>query len=299
VDDDGIVTPLDLLTLAQYVARWPGIVINEPAADVNCDGTINPLDLLDLARHVGRWPGYETLPYIPPSPTVQIMSAVAPFRLSSEVLTPSVNVSGASGRVGDIVDVNISVTDNPGIVAMRLGVNYDDSVLRLVDVIDNGNLGQEYHRNVYSSPYTLFWVNGGSPTNFDYSGEVATLRFEILSQTAGTPVSVSYAGGDGDILNFDRKSVYFEVNDGYVSALPSNEITLIGAFPTASVKVLSGNKNDLTITVTETYSDGSIKKITETVSINSNAAGSYRVGRYVVYVDTKGNDQIRQCYIMN
>ena len=76
-------------------------------------------------------------------------------------------------------------------------------------------------------------------------------------------------------------------------------ITLVDATPSASVKKLNGNKNDLTITVTETFSDGSVNKITGTFSINNNAADLYTVGEYAVYVDTKGNDQIRQCYIMD
>jgi len=76
-------------------------------------------------------------------------------------------------------------------------------------------------------------------------------------------------------------------------------VTLVDATPSASVKKLNGNKNDLTIAVTETYSDGSINEITETFSINNNAAALYAVGAYVVYVDTKGNDQIRQCYIVD
>ena len=67
----------------------------------------------------------------------------------------------------------------------------------------------------------------------------------------------------------------------------------------ASVKKLNGNKNELTIAVTETFSDGSANTITGTFSINNNAAGSFEIGPYAVYVETKGNNQIRQCYIMN
>ena len=65
----------------------------------------------------------------------------------------------------------------------------------------------------------------------------------------------------------------------------------------AYVTKLNGNKNDLTITVTEHLSNGTIKSFTETFSINNNAAGTYEVNDYVVYVDTKGNTQIRACYI--
>jgi hypothetical protein len=66
----------------------------------------------------------------------------------------------------------------------------------------------------------------------------------------------------------------------------------------ASVEKQNGNKNDLTITITGKYSDGTTKVIAEkTFSIDNNAAGTYDVGGYSVYVDTKGNNQIRECYI--
>jgi hypothetical protein len=37
---------------------------------------------------------------------------------------------------------------------------------------------------------------------------------------------------------------------------------------------------------------------TKAFSINNNAAGTYTVHEYKVYVDTKGNTQIRACYIV-
>jgi para-nitrobenzyl esterase len=69
------------------------------------------------------------------------------------------------------------------------------------------------------------------------------------------------------------------------------------ATPTASVKKLKGNKNELTITVTGEPVCGEINVYTETFTIHNNAAGTYTVGNYKVYVNTKGNVQIRECYI--
>jgi len=68
--------------------------------------------------------------------------------------------------------------------------------------------------------------------------------------------------------------------------------------PSASVEQLKGNQNTLTITVTEHFSDDSTKIIKETFTINNNAAGTYTVGNYKVFVDTKGNTQIRSIYII-
>jgi carboxylesterase type B len=73
---------------------------------------------------------------------------------------------------------------------------------------------------------------------------------------------------------------------------------IVSATPEAFVTKLKGNKNDLTITVTERLRGEVINVYTETFTINNNAAGTYTVGIYKVYVNTKGNVQIRDCYIV-
>jgi len=66
----------------------------------------------------------------------------------------------------------------------------------------------------------------------------------------------------------------------------------------ASVEKLTGNQNALTINIHDVYFNGTENDFTLTVKINNNAAGVYEVGGYKVYVDTKGNTQIRECYIV-
>jgi len=78
----------------------------------------------------------------------------------------------------------------------------------------------------------------------------------------------------------------------------STAVVLMHATPTASVDKLNGNQNRLNIVVTEVYSDRSVVVIRESLLINNNAEGIYRVGNYRVYVNTKGNDQIREIYIV-
>ena len=75
-------------------------------------------------------------------------------------------------------------------------------------------------------------------------------------------------------------------------------VRFIGATPAASVTKLNGNRNNLTITVTELYADGSKHIVAATYSIANNAAGTYEIGGYSVYVDTKGNDKIKACRII-
>ena len=73
---------------------------------------------------------------------------------------------------------------------------------------------------------------------------------------------------------------------------------LIKSVPTARVRVFSGNTNELFITVTEHFCNGTINTIEAAIFIRNNAEGSYKVGSYTVFVDTKGNDQIRAIRIV-
>lgn len=73
---------------------------------------------------------------------------------------------------------------------------------------------------------------------------------------------------------------------------------LVGATPAAHVEKRSGATNDLTVTVTEAYADGSTSQDAETFAIRNNAAGTYDVGSYRVYVATAGNTQVRDLRIV-
>jgi len=92
------------------------------------------------------------------------------------------------------------------------------------------------------------------------------------------------------------------VNSSWYNLLKAIEglaaTTFVRATPTAWVKKLNGNTNELYITVTETYCNGKTIKTELMFSIKNNAEGFYQVGPYRVFVDTKGNDQIRQIYIV-
>ena len=87
-------------------------------------------------------------------------------------------------------------------------------------------------------------------------------------------------------------------NEGAVPTYAALIVLLDEAVPSAYVEKMNGNKNSLTVTVTEYYSDGSSAEFKETFLINNNAAGTYEVNGYSVYVDTKGNTQVRECRIV-
>lgn len=67
----------------------------------------------------------------------------------------------------------------------------------------------------------------------------------------------------------------------------------------AAVEVLRGNSNELTITLVETDAEGNEEVFEETITIRNNSAGTYTVGNYTVYVDTKGNSKIHSLHVVN
>ena len=55
IDGDEKVNLKDLITIAQYVAEWGNIEVNEHALDVNGDGVVNLKDLVLLSQYVAGW----------------------------------------------------------------------------------------------------------------------------------------------------------------------------------------------------------------------------------------------------
>jgi len=124
-----------------------------------------------------------------------------------------------------------------------------------------------------------------------------------------------YAVDAGETIEFDVfvKSETGLVSDYDLTVTASSEtngekadaaglLVLTNATTSAYVVKLNGNKNDLYVTVKEFYSDGTSATVEKKFVIDNNAAGNYAVdvasAAYTVYVDTKGNTQIRDCRIV-
>lgn len=133
------------------------------------------------------------------------------------------------------------------------------------------------------------------------SGSKAVLKKDGVPVASATfedgKAMISVKGSDVDAGANYAVVVYDGSNILGAEILPV--VTVDSAAPSASVDILKGNQNRLKVTVTESYTDGSNEEaFTEEILIRNNAAGVYQVGPYKVYVDTKGNDQIRECYIV-
>lgn len=176
----------------------------------------------------------------------------------------------ANGRIG--VSVMLNESDGPG---------ESDGTRSTFEVVSG---------HLKSSPLftNLYLLNAGG-----YE--------EKLDAAAAAAVNKALASGSAADIAAARNFVSI-MADGEAKtallALLEPPATVIEATPTAYVEKLKGNTNNLTITVRERYSDGSFVDVRQTFAIANNAKGTYEVGPYQVYVDTKGNTQIREIYIV-
>ena len=176
------------------------------------------------------------------------------------------------------------------------------------------NLQAAFNGETYE--YTVMYPDFLATANAE--GNAAAARIFNLAMKAEQVHAGNYADvlanlDDVDYLNSKYAVVYRCPVCGEVVTLLPNRCPICGAsgdtffmycaeldyaFPEAWVTKLNGNKNNLTITVTEVYDDGTTTADTAVFEIANNAAGTYNVGSYKVYVDTKGNVQVRACYIV-
>lgn len=118
-------------------------------------------------------------------------------------------------------DVTVSVTGNPGIVALRLSIEYDTTLLTLTNVSDAGLLGDVTLDNSYSSPYQVVWVNATAADNITATGKLLTLTFAAANVTEASKSSVKIGlVSANDCLDKDLNKVVLSVTGGEITIVP-------------------------------------------------------------------------------
>ena len=120
---------------------------------------------------------------------------------------PKLTVSTENARVGNEVTLNVSTANNPGIMAMILGIDYDNSALEFIGPEDAGFKGWKYAGN-------LVWLGSDDDS---YDGTIVKLRFKVLDSAENGLSEVKVTFGDGDICNYDEEIIDFAVQGGGVN----------------------------------------------------------------------------------
>ena len=129
---------------------------------------------------------------------------------------PQIIVESQTVTAGDVVELNVNLKNNPGVISMSLTLEFDDTALKLVEVVDGGILGNNNSSPQLGNPYLLVWDNDTAPQNFTEDGVLVTLKFEVLetAEIGIYPVTISYDYDNYDIYNYDVEKVEFGIKNG-------------------------------------------------------------------------------------
>lgn len=168
---------------------------------------------------------------------------------------PMISISDVSGKKGDTVNVKIQISDNPGIISLRMFVSYDKDVLKLVKA-SNGDIFPEtaatFGNDLTSNPYTLLWEDALSNQDYTENGTVAVLTFEILETAPNGKTDIRVSLDDGSVFNSDLDEVKFGTADGFVNVSDETQEPPKYNFPTieiADVEAYTGDTISVPITI--------------------------------------------------
>lgn len=132
---------------------------------------------------------------------------------------PKIIIDSTNATIGKTVVVNICLVNNPGIASMKLNVDYDETVLTLVDVAYNSEMGgQSQLPQDMTAPLILNWYNGWD----DYIGDCvfATLTFAVSENATPNSISsVSVTYDPEDVYNILEENVTYYAEGGVLNVI--------------------------------------------------------------------------------
>lgn len=133
---------------------------------------------------------------------------------------PIILVGKAIANAGDLVELTISLKNNPGVASMVLNLDFDNTVLQLTDIIFNPNIGGQFQPpQTYVAPVKLYWINGLANSNGDWV--FVTLKFKVAENSDGIyPISLTY--DPDDVYDITEKNLNFNIENGSITVKKEN-----------------------------------------------------------------------------
>lgn len=149
------------------------------------------------------------------------------FSFSAHAAGGKLSAVSPSGKVGEQIELRVRL-DNPGIIATRIFVHYDKSVLRL-DRAENGDVFEEKHalfgKDLTASPYILLWDDSLATVNNTKSGTLFTLKLTVLKGTTNGQTAVKLQVDGGSTFDAELNPVSVAGCTAYVHVPTVSETT--------------------------------------------------------------------------
>ena len=150
---------------------------------------------------------------------LMLLSAI-PFSVSAtETGKLTFTVSNKNAVPGETVDVEIVMTNNPGIASIGLNVGYDSDILAIENITFNSAMGGTTQTSqLTKNPAKIIWIS--STSNFNGDATVATITFRAnadITNNVSTNVELTY--DPDDIYNIAEDNIDSEVVNGVVNVV--------------------------------------------------------------------------------
>lgn len=131
-----------------------------------------------------------------------------------------VAIENVTGKLGETVTVDMTLQNNPGMIALWLSLSYDDTALRLTNIEDKGLFGSKnafFGKDKSEHPYIMYWADSLATNNHNDSGVLCTLTFLILDTAAIGNSEITLTVDPDSCLNVDLDFVSVNTESGFVN----------------------------------------------------------------------------------
>lgn len=132
----------------------------------------------------------------------------------------ALTVSGGTAKAGETVQVTVDLSGNTGLVAARLHLDYDPSVLTLTQVQDGGLLGNASFvpgNDLTAVPYTVLWEDALTHENYTGDGTLVTFTFRIAADAEAGITPVTLTVDEDSTYDVDLQNAACAVTNGAVT----------------------------------------------------------------------------------
>lgn len=263
-----------------------GVVVAAGSTTTNPNMSTNPAAQLDWSfrpDRTGVWPTGTKARAAALRSEIETRAGALPApAATSAPAAPTISTVAINAEVRSAIS---SFIPAPG----RIVVHQDTFTLKWVN------------NDVLTTSYELQWDQGSNDWTTISTVEASARPTSFITQEMNqfalpeTVKLLATAAGPDRLYGFRVRATNAKGSSDWARAYLVDGATVA---PSASVERSKGRLNELAITVTATSPQGVVQQHAATVKIANNAAGTYEVGPYRVYVDTVGNTRVRDIRIV-
>lgn len=123
---------------------------------------------------------------------------------SSETKAPKLSIADTKATAGNEFSLTLKITDNPGIIALRTYIDYNDKYFSVVGIKDHKLIGTTSSvEESASAPYIVFCSDPLSEENIEGDGKIITVTFASKSTTPAGKYNFDIYSNKADIIDTD------------------------------------------------------------------------------------------------